>query len=373
MVKRSLTTLVAMAVVCSLFPTTTSAQVVYGKPASIGTRFVYNQWDIGDGDGVSTIKQSVAPLTAFLPIRDNLEALLYVAGSSNDFSRGSSKNSLSGSSDVRFQINQSLLGDHLVISGGLNLPVGKRRLNYEVDTTIINLLSENYVSLPMRRFGQGFGVSATVGAATMLGSYKAGIGVSYEFTGSYEPYAEKGDYNPGNMATVTAGIDRSTRQTAFVADVVVTLYTVDYFKDLKAFKQSPQVAVRVGAVRRTGQFRVDWNVRYLLRGRNTEYEANQTISRQLQLYGDEFVAGGSVRWYFNPGWYVSPSAGVKYIGGNEEGLGSSRVLNFGGTLGHSFGRGVSVSVGAKYFVGEADGVSINVEGVQLSAGLTTTF
>jgi hypothetical protein len=373
MVKQVILLAAALVLVATISGDVAQAQIVYGKPASVGTRIVYNHWNVSDESVGIRISQAVAPVTAFFPIRDNLEALLYVAGSVNDVRRSNTTSSLSGASDVRVQINQSLFEDHIVIGGGMNLPVGSRRLDYAVDTAIINMLSENFLSFPMRRFGQGFGVSAMIGGATMLGSFKAGLGLSYEYTGEYFPYEGIGEYDPGNVVNITAGIDKSSSRSVFFADLIVTLYSDDSFEGRKSFKQSPQVAIRVGSVKRTGSFRTDWTLRYLRRGRNTEYNPQEEINRQLQLFGNEFSAAGSMRSYFRPGWYVSPSVGVKFISADENGQDASRIANIGTSIGRNFRKGLSMSVGAKYFVGEVDETRIYINGYQVSMGLTASF
>ncbi|TET93596.1 MAG: hypothetical protein E3J26_06075, partial [Candidatus Zixiibacteriota bacterium] len=60
-------------------------QIEYDRPASGGTQFFYSHWSLEDNSGTTEINQLTIPVRGFIPIRDNLEALFYVAHSSNDF------------------------------------------------------------------------------------------------------------------------------------------------------------------------------------------------------------------------------------------------------------------------------------------------
>jgi len=354
------------------------AQVVAGRPASIGTRIVYYHWSLDDKkNGSTSFSQFYFPIKGFVPVRENLELLFFAAGSVNDLKTDHQATGLTGASDIRFQINQSLSEDRIIISLGLNLPTGKTDLTFDTDTTVLGILSRNYLSFPMRRFGQGLGGNILIGGATMLGSLRGGLGLLFEFTGKYEPYRGLGKYNPGNFFSVTAGLDRKLEKSILFGDITLTLYTPDRYQDSKTFKQSSQAFFRVGSRYQTGRYQGEFRLGYLWRGRNTQYDANESVTDQFQLFGNEFTAQLNLSRYFGDGWAISPAWEIKIISANEgEGpneLRGSHYVGLGGSLTKAIKNGPVLSAGSKYFAGSANSGSITINGVNIFTSATVTF
>ena len=354
------------------------AQVVAGKPASVGTRIVYYHWSLDDkSNGSTSFSQFYFPINGFVPVRENLEILFFAAGSVNDLKTDNQATGLTGASDIRFQVNQSLSEDRIIISMGLNLPTGKTDLTFATDTTVLGILSRNYLNFPMRKFGQGLGGNFLIGGATMLGSLRGGLGLLFEYTGKYEPYLGLGKYNPGNFFSATAGLDLKQEKGILFGDITVTLYTPDRYKGSKTFKQSSQAFFRVGSRYQTGRYQGNFRLGYLWRGRNTQYDANESVTDQFQLFGNEFTAQLDLSRYFGNGWAISPAWAIKIISTNEgEGLNelrSSHYVGLGGSLTKAIKNGPVLGAGAKYFVGSANSGSITIDGVYIFTSATATF
>jgi len=354
------------------------AQVTFGAPTSVGTGITYYHWRLDGGNsGKTTFSQLVMPINGFVPVKDNFEVLFYAVGSVNDLETIGQKTGLTGASDVRLQANKSLEDDHLILSFGLNIPSGKHRLDYNTDTTMLQILSRNYLKFSMRRFGQGFGANALIGGATMLGEFRGGAGILFEYTGDYHPYRGLGKYDPGDFVSFTAGLDRKQTKGVVYGDVTVTLYTPDRFENRKTFKQSPEAFFRVGGRYHSGQFQGDIRFSYLWRGRNTQYDSDETIEQQFQLFGNEFMAQVDLTKFFGSGWAITPSWEIKIIARNEgigvNELGSSHFVGLGATLAKTLRNGPTLSVGSKYFVGSANSGAIAIDGIQIFTSATATF
>ena len=213
-------------------------QIRYGQPLSGRAHFIFSHWGLEDDSGTTEIDQMTVPFTGFVPIQENLEALVYVASSSNSLTQGDTDYDLTGLGDVRVQINRSFSDDRLLFSVGVNLPTGKKELSQEEELPILEFLTQNYLSFPMRRFGQGFGVSALLGGAQMLGQLRCGASVMYQFNGSYTPYEGVGDYDPGDFVSASAGADWQKNKISVSGDAIFTLYSKDKTGDADVFKQS---------------------------------------------------------------------------------------------------------------------------------------
>lgn len=341
-------------------------QIMYGLPASGDVRVVYSHWSLEGSSGTTEINQLTIPITGFIPIRDNLEAFFFVANSSNSLKRSNTDYNLSGLGDARLQLNSSFNEDQLLLSAGINLPTGKKKLSRDEELLVVQELSQNYLSFPMRLFGEGFGFNILFGGAQMIGELRCGAGIMYQFNGDYQPYEDTGTYDPGDFVSINAGVDWERDRTTLTGDVVFTTYTDDKFSGVKSFKRSSQVAVRLGAVYDDGhEYGISGGISYLLRGRNTLY----ATAKELKIFGNEFRISGNLTRRFQQGWHVSPSAELKLIGSNEDGFDSSTIFGLGGAVGRTFSEQVGVNVGFKYFTGNADGGDIDLSGFQLTASV----
>ena len=347
-------------------------QIEYGRPASGGAQFFYSHWSLEDSNGTTEINQLTIPVKGFIPIRDNLEALFYVAHSSNDFEYSNAESSLSGLGDARLQLNRSFSDDQLLLSVGVNLPSGKKKLNRDEELPVLRVLSQNYLSFPMRRFGKGFGFNVLLGGAQMLGELRCGAGIMYQHNGSYSPYQDTGKYDPGDFISVNAGADWQKEAMTFTFNAVFTTYADDQFEGNKVFAQSTQFGLNLAAAHDGQDYDVGAGIGYLLRGRNTFYDPDKG-DREGHVFGNEFEIRGYLTRHLQQSWYVTPSAELKLVGANDLGFGSSTIFGFGAGVGRTFSEQVGINFGGKYFIGNADGGAIDLTGFQLTASLTANL
>lgn len=344
-------------------------QIVYGQPTTGNLQFIYNNWTLKKSLVEVGISQTTVPLSGFVPLGENLEAEFYVATSSNSLDLSLVELNLSGLSDFRLQINRSFANDALLLSGGVNLPTGKKNLDLSAEWLVLQYLSQNYLNFPTIRLGEGFGFNLLFGGAAMLGSVRCGAGVMYQYNGTYKPYADAGDYNPGDLLSMNAGGDLQKGLSSLSGDIIYNVYTADRLDSKKIFRQSPDADLRLGWIYDNKAYVVNTGFRYQIRGRNTRYDEGDEILEQLKLYGNEFSAGGSVIWNIKKDWSVAPSLEIRLIAGNEQVFGSSKIFGFGGTLGRKLGKNADFVFGYKYFTGSTDGGNIDLSGFQLTGGL----
>ncbi len=367
----------AAMIACLMASSSALGQIVYGRPTSGEVAVVYSHWELDGDSGMSEIDQFTMPLVGFVPIRDNWEAYVFVNSSTNSLTSAGTDSDLSGLGDVRVQVNRSLREDRILLSVGINLPIGKKKLTQDEERPVLQWLSQNYLSFPMRRFGEGFGFNVLLGAAEQMGDVRFGGGVMYQFTGSYDPYEGSADYNPGDFISINGGADWKTDEWMLSGGAVLTHFFEDQSNGVDVFRQSTQFDVRLGADYDTERYGISISLGYLARGRNTFYAPDPDITERV--FGDEFSINGSLTRRFQDGWYVGPAAQLRLIGDSErslqsdEGLGSSQIIGLGADVGKALSEQVSAGLGGRYFTGSADDSDIDVSGFQVTAALRVSL
>lgn len=352
------------------------AQIVYGQPAASGLRVNYCRWTVESENIKEKIGQFTVPLNAFVPLKDNLEARLFVAEASNSLKTDAETYSLSGLSDIRLQLNQSLAEDHVMFSLGLNLPTGKKALNLSEERLVAEYLAYDFLTFPLRRLGEGFGLNATAGVAGASGAARYGVAATAQLNGAYEAFDGLGDYNPGEMFSLTAGLDTRGQRLSFITDMSFSTYAVDKLEDRRVFRQSRVFDIHAGTTYHRERMTVSGDARYFVRGRNTTYDttAAETIRDQLKIYGNELFMSLTAAWSSASGsWHAGPLLEYRIIGGNEYDFGSSHTIAAGLEYGCKLGRSANLGLGVKYFTGQADDGRYDLSGFQLSLGLGTTL
>ncbi len=371
-------TILLIAVLSLIMASNACAQIIFGQRPNASPQFVYSSWTLTFPLGIETkINQSYFPVTGFVPIRDNLEAQVYVARSSSSGDLFGGSSSVSGLTDVRIQINRSLSADRILISGGVNLPVGKTGLYFGAEDLVIAALSQDYLDFPLRRLGEGFGFNLLVGGATTAGEARLGGGILYQFKGGYTPYDGSGKYNPGDLVTVNAGGELPRGKMTWAANVVYTTYFTDKLDGVKTFKQSRQLALTLSGRYNEDNYSIGGFINWIGRGENSSYEA---VLIENKLFGDEFSFGADAVVKLANGWSLSPLAKLRLIAENEVSvgpldlsLGSADILTLGGAASKQLSEEISVNAGLKYFTGSAHGGFIDLSGYQISLGLLATF
>ncbi len=349
-------------------------QIIYDLPGSTDLQVAYTHWSIENDSLSESLTQFTVPVSGFVPLQDNFEARFYIANAFNTLSIEETDTKLSGLGDVRIQLNHSFADDQLLLSGGVNFPTGKKKLDPETERAVLEILSENYLSFPIRRLGEGFGFNILAGGAATAGNIRYGASIMYQYNGSYEPYRDEGDYNPGDFIAASASADIDLNKTALVANFVLTIFTDDKVEDAKIFKQANQMDMYLGGRHGTGSVDLQGNVRYLIRGRSTRYNiTDEAIMSQLKAYGNEFSIGARLHYYPNPEWYFGPSVQLNMIAANEEEFDKSTLFGGGITYGRKVNDHFNFDVSFNYYTGSADGGDIDLNGYQINAGLTASL
>jgi len=364
-----------LALVLTLSGSSAHAQIIHGQPAYGNTGVTYTYWKLEPTDGGSvTIDQMWTPISGMIPLAENTEAAVFFSGAQSSLDYYGSETDLNGISDSRLQVSRSMADDRLLFSAGVSLPTGKKELNPFTERGVVEMLAQSFLDFPLRRYGEGLGLSFLVGTAAELGEVNAGIGAQYEYIGKYDPYTDITDYDPGDLFNIYAGGDISRGDVSWSGNILFTAFAADKVGGVKVLKQSTQLELQLGSVFDNKRHRVDGKVSYTLRGRNERYGGpSEEVIERLKLYGNEFFVSGGYAALLKNGWSVGPELSLKLIAGDESGFGKSSIFSAAGLVGKQIGEHVTANAGARFMTGKADDSRYDVTGLQLTAGLSATL
>ncbi len=376
--------LTALALLLAFVAVDVSAQVVYGQPTAGGARFIYNSWKISNDEGDTTLSQFVTPVSGFIPVKENVDLSFFVASSSNKLKMPSEEMTLNGLTDFRLQGRRSFADDRVIASLGLNLPTGKKDLNQVDEYPVLLAMSANFLELPLRRLGEGFGFNALLGGATTMGDkVKAGIGLSYQFVGTYTPQSGLPDYNPGDVFAINGSTEIVDEDLTYLINVVYSLYSTDKSDGVDQFRQSPSLDIRFGLNRKDEVISYGGMARYVVRGNNKLIDLKDPNAISFsKVYGNEFSFAAHLGWTMAEDWYIVPEAEVRMIGSNDLYFDHSTVFGFGGSAGRQLGKNFHVNGGFKLYTGSVETldpgdnnakISSDLSGYRITLGLTASM
>jgi hypothetical protein len=369
------TIVAAFLALAPLFAAEASCQIVFDQPGSFAFKLNYSDWSLDPASGPEeSISQTTFGLSGFVPLRDNFEARCQILSGYNNLDTGGAKTNMSGLGDLRLQLAHSFSRDRLLLSAGLNLPTGKRELDPGGERRIIEFLSRDYLSLPLRRYGEGFGFNLQAGGATELGPFKCGLTGVYDYCGSYKPYEGSGDYDPGDAFSLNATAGATSGRIEYGGDVGFSFFGTDALDGGDIYKQAPQFSARIRGALAGERYGATLGARVILRGRNTRYAATDgVIDSQLKQYGDEFDVFISIARALGTDWKIGALIGTRQILASEEYLERSSLLNLAVDLGRDLSRNLGLDLGVMYYTGSTDGGDVGIGGLQMSGGLRVSY
>jgi hypothetical protein len=373
---RTKTNIVLFILIMLLPISASKGQIVYQQPYSSSVHFYYSKWSLEDpvSDIQGDISQKTALISGFMPLGDNFEARYYLVTASNNLDIDNIESELAGLGDLRVQFSHSFSRDRLLLSAGFNLPTGKQELDTDGEMRVIEFLSRDYLSFPLRRYGEGLGFNLLAGGATKLGPIKCGITASYHHTGTYEPYISYGDYNPGNIISLGANANFTLNQINYTAQSNYVVSETDKLNESDIYKQAPQLISRLSATYTDQAYRATLGTRVILRGRNTRYSTTDgVIDSQLKKYGDEFDFFFNFDYTNWKNWLVGIHVATRQISSGEEAMDRSSIYDSGLNVSRKFSDNLSFNIGGIYHIGSTDKDDITISGFQTSTSLSVTY
>ena len=196
----------------------------------------------------------------------------------------------------------------------------------------------------------------------------------YDYCGTYEPYSDYGDYDPGDAFAVNATANTVIRKINYSGDMGFSMFGTDQLDDEKIYKQGPQFNARLMAVYPTDKYSATFGFRMIIRGRNKRYSVTDgVIDSQLKKYGDEYDSFFRIAYNVGKGSQLGGLVGMRQILTSEEYLGKSSIYHFGADFNKSISDRFRFDLGLIYHIGSTDYADIDIRGIQLAGGLRVAY
>jgi len=289
-------------------------------PVRISIEGLYQNYSNDDGD----ISEFSIPLSMSVPLGRSLGLSLIAHQAS---ATGDSLESVSGLSDVQVGLSyyQRVGQGSIVLSLGANLPSGKRELTTdEFETSIF--LSQHFFNFRVPGFGQGFNLSPGIVAAFPVSENAVlGVGMSYQYKGSYKPTEGlQDDYTPGDEILLTGGFDvRAGATSNLSADVTYTLYGSDTLGDQDVYSSGDKVTATVQWLNYLGVNVLRLVARYRSQSKSSRPAVSGAADEELRTLPAQVWLRGSYRHRLSPTVHVGVLAQARLFGDTDASVGNT--------------------------------------------------
>lgn len=376
---KTLTVIFAVAAILNITTNSTGfAQIVYGDPTRADASVIYQNWKLTyentPEQPESSLTQTAFPLYVFLPVAENWEVHVNAAFSSSHLDGGSEGYSVSSLSTPLVRVYRSFADDQVFLCAGFAVPGGKTKLD-STELPISELLAGDFLTLPIKQLGNGFGLLLQAGGAQQYEQILFGGSISYFLRGSYT-YAEGGsDYNPGDEFTVQGSATLPADKARIDLDIGYKYFVADRLGSQDIFKNGDQFSLALSGAYDFGRTLGRLSLLHLIRAKDSRRSGTAFTYEENNSNGSKTLIAGSVRQRITP--LVSGSFLVTYrmVNANDWSednpahFGSSNLFSIGAELGYS-SEDDRYSVFGRFLIhdGSADEDRIGISGTEITIG-----
>ena len=326
---------------------------------SISSRTEFRTWSKSSDEGESF---RVSQLSLPLSIRHAVTRNITVDLLSSSIVSSAEGDSLSGIRDLKARTVMMLADDRVMMSLGLNLPMGESAMS-EAGEAVSTLLADRAMKFRYNNLGEGFDISLNTGLAQQLGPLVLGGGVAYLKKGEYKLLEGKDEkYHPGDQLTVTGGVDMVAGPMLLSADTTYTSYQPDKFDGAEVYQEEDGIATQASAYLGARRIQILASGRYTIRGTPKALQ-DGSLEENVSLYGDQFDLRGVLRLPFSDAYSVLVLTDLILIGKNENERNDAVVTGLGTGMTYRRNRSSHVSLEGRYFFGSADDGESSLNGL----------
>lgn len=359
------------------------AQIIHGQRPEITQGLTFISWDIS-GDDEFTIDEWYVPVMLRAGVAENVE---FFASASLMNAVGELQledEEISGLTDSKVQISASFLDDQVLASGGVSLPTGQKKLTEE-QQSLLAWLSSDFLTFPVRNPGEGLNLFGQVGTALPFGQWVLGTSAAVYLAGTYEPYDNGREYQPGSRIILNLGTERLwPANHKLTADLLMIYTTDDKLEGRAIFRDGVQFDARVHGLLAFGKGSIDGGIRYILRGKDKQPGADvDLIAEPDKRHGDDFRLHAGARLPVGNSVSAWASLDAKFLAANDYPKASpffedaARLTGFGGGLDFALGPRSRAGVGIRAWTGSSDGAlgygALDITGIEILQHFAFTF
>jgi len=367
-------------------PHESTAQIIYRDPARIDQSFVFLNWNLkGDTTDVS-ISQWVFPVSGMVPLGDNAELRYYTALSGAESSSEAFSRDLSGLTDTRIQLAHTLVGNQILVAGGINFPTGQTKLAKD-QFELLRVLSAEKFNFPVKTYGEALGVYGEVLGATEAGRWTVGGGVGAYYSGEYEPTDDGISYRHGLRTYLTGSAETTAGETTvdrLKFDIMLVVAMADQANEQDVFQDGILFDIAATGTHRLGHWNGLAQARAILRGKDRRL--SQTGNLAAESYastGSELRLSAQASRQLGDRWVGTLGLASKFLMSNnypETDLlhdGGATLIGIGGRLGAQFTAQTGATIGLRKWFGSAAAggttEALDLSGWEISQQISVIF
>lgn len=353
-------------------------QIVYGDPARGDLRMIYQSWKLTYKDvptqPETTLTQAALPLYVFLPLAEDWELHINTGLSNSHLDGGDAGNSLTSFSTPLLRVYHSFSEDRVFVCAGFSLPGGKKELD-STELPIAELVSEDYLTLPVKQVGNGIGVLLQAGGAQQYERFLFGGSASYFLRGSYTYAAGSPKYNPGDEFTLQGSATLPLEQGRIDLDIGYKYFVADKLGSEDIFKNGDQFSFSLAGGYDFGRTKGELSLLQLIRGKDSRRTGDSFAYEPFNSNGNKTVISAAVTQSFTEAIKGTFQAGYRIVGANDWAqdhpsyFGKSDLFSVGAGVGYTSNDDRYLLYGRLIFHnGSADADAITVSGTEIGFG-----
>ena len=272
------------------------------------------------------------------------------------------------------------LGRRALLTLHAAFPTGKRSLDAE-DANLVRTLARNDLNFPVKTFGEGLDIGGALSLAKQVGHRGWSLGIGYLRKGAYGPVNGVTRYKPGDVFTVSAGIDRTYKHWVYRFSTLGTVYFTDRQNNKVVFRQGKQILFQMGLLYEGQRLQLNFQVTEILRLKNQELIPPEGLFlfETRDSNGNDLRGALEINWTPYPPLTLFGSRHFKYLTANA--YPSTSPLYQGDAHLWQSGGGIKLHLGPKYRLllkatrmeGKILDDTIDLSSFQLQGGLSRQF
>jgi hypothetical protein len=312
-------------------------QIVYSQRNSVSAEIIYQGWKLKQGGVETSLSQSAVPFRVYVPIANDWQLHLSSAFShTNVDDKVALNQTISTLTDTQARVFRAFANGHAFASFGLVLPTGKTGYD-SLEVQVTQLIADDYLNIPVKRVGEGFGVVAQVGGANQYADwFLYGASVTYNLRGSYSYFKDGADYNPGDELTFQVSGTALSKQASLDVDLSYRNFFADKIGGTEVFKNGAVVAAVARGIYKVEKVKATLTIAQIFRNKNSLQFGSSLNSESNNSNNNKSVVSGTVGYSLTEDVIGNLMLGYRYLSANDlavdapDYFGKSSIVSFGG-------------------------------------------